>query len=468
VPERRTVSAMSSPAQVLIFDPHNEYGALFIENIYRRHGLASVCVCTRRRELAGYRQALDRLPSEWVAASYEVGGIRRGDLAAQLRAHHRIEAVIPFDELSVLPAVEVASSLGLNWPQPEIMRRFRNKFELKQYLRSTSPQLRINASRLVRKASDIFALRKQVPYLRFVLKPNDGYGNRHIGMFAFDSSEVQIRAYLRRIRGESLMEEYIGGTEYFVNGQIDAHGDVFIIAIFQYLRGAANGRHNIDLETTQMPHGTSLFDNIADYAEKVMRATRLTRSPFHLELKIDEHGPCLIEAAARLAGHGNALLCGELHGPQLDVIDWAAHYYLGTAQYGAPPLNWDQYNSHTTRYVHGVALKRERVYELRGIAEVEALPEFYRWVQKPVIGMRVQRTVDCLSMPWSVLLRAPAQWQTAAAARIVRQLIVWNNRIGYAKRSALWLRLAMLKGPPKLRQVLTMMPFRKLLSHLSI
>jgi hypothetical protein len=264
------------------------------------------------------------------------------------------------------------------------------------------------------------------------------------------------------------MEEYIGGTEYFVNGQIDAHGNVFIIAVFQYLRGPANGRHNIDLETTQVRHGTELFDNIAKYAEEVMRATRLTRSPFHLELKIDEHGPCLIEAAARLAGHGNAILSGELHGPQVDVIDWAAHYYLGTTDYGAPPLNWGQYNSLTTRYVHGVARKRERLYELGGIAEVEALPEFYRWVQKPVIGMRVQRTIDCLTMPWSLLLRASTQEQTATAARMVRQLIVWNTRVGYAKRAGLWLRLAMLKAPARLRQVLATTQFRKLLSRSSV
>jgi hypothetical protein len=267
---------------------------------------------------------------------------------------------------------------------------------------------------------------------------------------------------------EILMEEYIGGTEYFVNGQTDAAGNVFVVAVFEYLRGTVNGRQNIDLETTQVRHGTQLFDTITSYAEKILHAARLTRSPFHLELKVDEHGPCLIEVAARLAGHGNGLLCGELHGPQLDVIDWAAHYYLGTRDYGAPPLDWSRYNSQATRYVHGIALKRERLYELDGIAEVEALPEFYGWVQKPVVGMRVARTVDCLSMPWSLILTAPTLSQTATAAGRVRHLIGLNNRIGHAKRAALWLRLAMLKGPVRLRQALTTAPLRKLLSRLSV
>jgi hypothetical protein len=316
---------MSSPAQVLVLDPYNEYGALFIESIFRRYGLPSVCLCTCRRERVAHQESLDRLPSEWIAASYDVSAVAHEQLLTHLRTHHRISAVIPFDELSVLPAVELASELGLGWPQPAIMQRFRNKYALKQHLRSTAPQLRINASELVRGCRDVLALRKQVPYERFVLKPNDGYGNRHIGLFGFNSSEAQLRAYFRALRGlEIVMEEYIGGTEYFVNGQTDGDGNIFIVAIFEYLRGAANGRHNIDLETSQVSHGTRLFDTLANYARDGLRATQLTRSPFHLELKLDERGPCLIEAGARLAGHGNAILCGELHGPQLDLIGWAA------------------------------------------------------------------------------------------------------------------------------------------------
>jgi hypothetical protein len=35
LPRGPTVAAMSSPAQVLILDPHNEYGVLFIESTPR-------------------------------------------------------------------------------------------------------------------------------------------------------------------------------------------------------------------------------------------------------------------------------------------------------------------------------------------------------------------------------------------------------------------------------------------------
>src|SRR5260370_22301931 len=98
---------------------------------------------------------------------------------------------------------------------------------------------------------------------------------------------------------ELVMEEYIDGTEYFVNGQIDAEGDARTVAIFQYSRRPANGRHNIDFETSRVPYGTPLFDNLARYAEAVMEATGLRHSPFHLEIIVDDLVPCLIKATAR-------------------------------------------------------------------------------------------------------------------------------------------------------------------------
>src|SRR5258708_36611982 len=138
------------------------------------------------------------------------------------------------------------------------------------------------------------------------------------------------------------MEEFIEGTEYLGKGQIDAGGDGSTVDIFQYSRRPANGRHNIDFETSRVPYGTRIFDNLARYAEAVMQATGLRRSPFHLEIKVDELGPCLIEAAARLPGHGNALLSGELHGSKLDLIDFASHYYF-KSDYRELPLDWSAY-----------------------------------------------------------------------------------------------------------------------------
>jgi hypothetical protein len=254
------------------------------------------------------------------------------------------------------------------------------------------------------------------------------------------------------------MEEYIDGTEYFVNGQIDAKGRACTVAIFEYSRRFANGRHNLDFETMRIDYGTPLFETLARYAEDVMRATGLKRSPYHLELKLDAQGPCLIEVAARLPGNGNALLSGELHGGQLDLIEIASHFYL-TSDDRELPLNWDAYNSRAVRYVHGIALRSEHVYQLDGVQQVEALPEFHRWVRKPEIGAKIQRTVDYLTIPWSVVLKASTESQVAAAAERVRGLVRWNWNIGSARRAAPSVRFGAPRALQRLRrEILATMP----------
>ncbi len=91
---------------------------------------------------------------------------------------------------------------------------------------------------------------------------------------------------------------------------------------------------------------------------QIMQATGLKRSPFHMEIKVDDRGPCLIEVGARLVGHGNAELCGKMHG-DLDLFDLAAHYYLSNHDYGPVSLNWNRYDATDVRYVHGIAERSE-------------------------------------------------------------------------------------------------------------
>jgi hypothetical protein len=444
---------MFSPRHYLIQDPYHEYGVQFVEHIHRHYGHRAVCIYSNRRERVSHEATLSKLHANGVAAAFDVNLAALTEFAAMLRARYDVSAMIPFNETSVTTAAELAGRLGLSWAQPKIMLRFRDKFALKEHLRTTAPGIRINASHRVETLADVLSMRKQVAYRRFVLKPNDGYGNRHIGLFDYASPVREIRNHLRCLRGSAVvMEEYVDGIEYFVNGQIDARGHVTIIAIFEYVRRPANGRHNIDVEALKVRHGTRRFARLADYAESVLRATGLQRNPFHLELKVDRHGPCLIEVAARLPGHGNAWLTGELHGPQLNLIELASHYYFHATDFGPVPLDWTAYNSQAVRYVNGIAHRRERIYDLDGILHIEALPEFHRWVKKPRVGAHVERTVDALTMPWSLILKAPTEAQAAAAAGQVRDLLTWNRKTSRGGRVALSLRFKFPRALTRLRQ----------------
>ncbi len=414
-------------ASFLIQDPYHEYAARFIEQIYRRFGLRAICFYTNRRERLRRARQFPLLQSDLVAASYDVSRPDLARFAAYLREHHRVAAVVPVNEPAVLPATELGELLALSWAQPLEMRRVCDKLAFKRYLREQHPHIRINASRSVQTGRDVRSARREGAYRRFVIKPNSGFGNRAVGLFDESTPEEAVRDFLHGMRGVPLvMEEFVDGEEYFVNGQVDAQGRVLCLAAFQYLRQPANGRHNLDFETLLVPYREPRFARLTRYAEQVVRASGLRRTPFHLELKLDAQGPCLIELGARLAGHGNALLSGDLHGARLDLIDLAAHYYVSADDYGPVPLDWEAYDSAAIRYVHGVASRRERIYDLEGADGVEGFATFHRWVKKPAIGEMLERTADSLTMPYSLLLRGPGQEALAGDAIRARALLRWN------------------------------------------
>lgn len=332
-----------------------------------------------------------------------------------------IAAVLPYNEETVLTAAELAEQLGLEWNRLEVMRRFRDKFALKEHLRRQRPDLRLNASRRVSGVDDVFA--HPLP-ARFVLKPNAGFGNRGVGFYTAAVTRRELEAFFARHPGGSwVLEELVGGTEYFVNGQVDAAGRVHVLAAFEYVRLPANGRENIDFETRQVHQDTELFRTLERYAVAVMEATGLVRSPFHLEVKVDALGPCLIEVGARLVGNGNAFVCSDLHGGRVDLLALAVDGYVSPDAPGPPPVDWEHYNARTALYVNGVARHAGVVCELAGVRQVEAMPWFHCWAKRPRFGERVSVTVDSLSMPWSVVLEARRGEDLRTTTERIRELM---------------------------------------------
>jgi hypothetical protein len=433
----RATGPATAEIQYLIQDPHHEYAARFIEHLYQSFGYRAVCFYTDRRVRLFHQPDYPVLHSECIAASYDVSVRDLSRFASHIAANHGVAAVLPFNEPTLAPAVELARLLGLGWAQPDVMRRFHDKFALKEYIRGAHPEVRMNASRRVAGLAEVLAARREPLYQRFVLKPNNGFGNRAIGLFDQTTEVAVLESFLGRLQGTPLvMEQYIDGAEYFINGQVDDRGEICVVAIFEYVRLPANGRHNIDTETLLVPHRDPRFTELAAYARQVVRATELRRSPFHLELKASDSGPCLIEVGARLAGHQNAFLCEQLHGPQLDLFALAAHYYFRADDYGRIALNWESYDSSAVRYVHGTADRHERIFRLEGIREIEALPQFYGWVKKPLLGTLIEPTRDLLSMPFSLILKGQTQEQLAATASRVRETLKLNRSVGTVRRLA--------------------------------
>ncbi|MDP9033440.1 MAG: ATP-grasp domain-containing protein [Myxococcota bacterium] len=392
---------------VLVQDPCHPYATRLMDVLERRYGYRSVCFFTDHRVRAQAESQNSGLWARTVEAAYDVPLRELPRFADTVRQRHAIAGIIPFNEPTVLPASQLAEWLGLGWNKLETMRRFRDKHALKQFLRESCPELRVNRSRLVARVDDVFPGGAH-PYPRYVLKPNDGWGNQNVGFFDESTPREVVASFVANSGGLLVAEEYIAGTEYFVNGQLGARGEVETVAIFRYGRVPANGRPNIDYDTRRVQHAAPTFSILEAYARDVMRALGLVRSPFHMEIKVDERGPCLIEVAARLAGNGNAFACNSLHGGGLDVFAAAAHGYVSATDFGPMGQDWDHYDSTQMVYVHGIATRAERIHTLEGVPEVERLATFAGWVKEPRLDDVVVPTVSSLTAPWCVLLSSAA------------------------------------------------------------
>ena len=413
--------------EVVLLRPYSMFGERFVQTFYEQFGLRSIVVHTGWKDRLLVENRFPTLSSKAVSAHYMLGPGGWPEITEALRRDHRVVAVAPHEEGAVAPLGQLAADLGLSWAQPEVLPAFRAKDSLKSLVRRNDPSVRLNHHCLVRSGEEAFRAASDRGIPRFVLKPDDGVGNTDVAFFDTADGPSGPAAYFEQHPGSTLFEEYIGGEEYFVNGQVDAAGEVSVFGVSRYLRGPANGRENIELGIRSVLTADPRHQMLADYARTVMRATGLVRSPFHLEAKVDDAGPCLIEVGARLGGDQTASLDGWRLGGSLDPVEVAVHYYATDEPHAPLEFDWAFHDSHPTGSVKGVSEQDGRVYQLQGIREVEALPGFITWVRRLQVGDRLEVTRNLTSKPYAVEVWAPTPEAVDEVDRQVRELVRWNS-----------------------------------------
>jgi hypothetical protein len=257
-----------------------------------------------------------------------------------------------------------------------------------------------------------------------------------------------------------VLEEYLEGPLYTVDGLVDARGEVHVSAVFSSGRRTLNRCPVVYADGFQVQQDRELFTPLADYARAVMRATGLLRCPFHMELIVDARGPCLVEVGARLIGHSHAFTLERVHRGSFDVFGAAAQAYF--TRECPPPINYATYNSLQAAKLYGASEQQSVVYAVAGVREVSALPEFDRWIIQPAAGQRLHRTTDLFTVPYSLVLVSersapPIEDVAAKVHRMIRfngersainRLVIdaaalsrkVQNKLGWVARSALGVR----------------------------
>jgi biotin carboxylase len=409
-------------APYLVLDPTDDYARRMVEFL-GRVGLQAVAVLTSPWRRAQWHNGWQHRLAELVVASYEVEGEPVADVAARLAADfpEGFSGIVPWDEMSILYGAELGERLELGWNPRHVIERCRDKGVMKEYLRRAGT-VRVNAGAVVHDAEEAIAFQEALGRWPVVVKPTGGAGSAHV-TFAEEPGELLrgCQEVLESGDGEVLLEEYVGGVELAVNGMVDRAGDFLITDVWLYDRRESHGVPNLYYETTKVGTG-DLFWELARYAAAVIDTLELRRAPVHMEVKVDDHGPCLIEVGARLPGGNQPMLASRLHGRSL--FELAACHYLDELPLSPKDVDYERYDQLAACIVSGIQpVPLSAVRALHGLPEVEALPSFVGTglLRRP--GMPLARTIDLRSKSYEVYLMHEDPEQVERDAKAVRELL---------------------------------------------
>jgi hypothetical protein len=389
----------------LIIDPQHEYGMELIRVAAEKYNLKPVCLYIYSLAELNKREFFPELRTDIAAGHYNLDHLSLEDLVRELQEKFDVVGIMPYFEQSLAPFTAILERMpSLTWNDPAVLKLFRDKSGLKDFLRTHAPHIPQGASRAVKSAQDVFA--EPLPQ-RYVIKPNDGFANRDIGFFESASTRDDVAAYFAANNGAPcILEEFLDGPEYAINGQMDADGKATIVNVLLYERVPANGKPNVYHRTHHVPRTDPAFAAVTEYAVQVMEASRLKRCPFHMEVMLTNAGPRLIEVGARFGGTRYAFFTNAVQGGAFNVFELAAHHYLFDTPYAGAPLDWEYYDRISYVHLDGIAEYTERVYRVDGIPDIERMPEFDGWVVLPRVGGLIRKTVDLYTIPYSVHLKS--------------------------------------------------------------
>lgn len=411
----------------VILDPVGPYPRHLMEFLSGKLGMDAVAVFTSEMRLAVWRGKWSKHSEQYVVEAHSPRGVRAyAALADDLRGRHRvIEGVVPWDEETVLPGARLGEFLGLDWNPVRVMERCRDKAVMKAWLRRHGG-VRVNASATVTDREEALAFQRRVGRWPIVVKPTAGSGSEDVH---FPDDEDSLLRDCERVRkagsGEVLLEEFVGGPEIVVNGVVDSRGDLLVTDQWHYDRRTVNGVPNLFHTTRSIASHEPVFVPAARYAAQVVEALGLRRAPIHMEVKVDDRGPCLIEVGARFGGGNLPILASRLHGRSL--LELGACQYVSDVPLSGGDIDLGRYDSREARVLHGVqSVALPRIHAVHGADVVRALPSFNEFAVLRAVGAPAPQTRDLDSAAWELSLIHSDRRQLEADCEIAHRVLRYS------------------------------------------
>lgn len=227
------------------------------------------------------------------------------------------ERVVGIDENTVLPAAFIRQAFNIQGPKPAEVEAFRSKRAMKNWL----------APRGVRVIRDLDqAAFEAGPFAPCVIKPADGFAS--LGVRICHTKEDYER-YRHELTGDAMLEEYVAGEVYHVDGAYNEDGIVSVPHVYinncwdHYVKGWPVGSVGVD--------DPVLKQRLVDFTRDVVKALPLKEGVYHMEL-IRTPGDELVfvEIGGRVGG-------GECYRNFTDVYDFDLLDFLIASQLGLKP-----------------------------------------------------------------------------------------------------------------------------------
>ncbi len=407
----------------LIIDPCGEYPT-HLMNFLGARNKGAVAVFSSQGRYLLWQNKWSKTLGKWVLDEYLAPQAPSlGALAGRI-AHQwpDLEGVIPWDEESVLLGADLGERLGLGWNGRHVIERCRDKAVMKQWLRERG-SVRINAARVVHDAAGALDFQRRLGRWPIVVKPTAGSGSENVFFVTSDEDLLaRCQEVLRSGDGGVLLEEFIGGREFAVNGIVDDKSDLLVTDIWIYDRRSNRGVPNVYHQSIKVSSHQPVFGALGNYAAAVVETLELRRAPIHMEVKVDDRGPCLIEVGARLSGASLPMLASKLHGRSL--FELAACHYLADLPLSRRDVDFDRYDRYSARVINGVQeYPIPRIRAVHGVREVEALPSFEGFGLVRPVGTPAPLSVDVDSRAYDVFLIHPDEAQMKQDAKAVWRLL---------------------------------------------
>ncbi|WP_329379735.1 ATP-grasp domain-containing protein [Streptomyces sp. NBC_01351] len=350
--------------------------------------------------------------------------VHGGDLAATARAVAAYDpvAVVAGGEVGVEFADALSTELGLPTNGVEFSEARRDKYVQIETVKAAGLA---GARQLLPSTAEELADWHRTHGGRIVVKPlRSAAGD---GIFFCDTPEESAAAF-RKLLGATnvfsdvntgvVAQEYLRGTEYMVN-TVSLGGRHHVTDIWRTTRISANGVIDLVDAAYLMQRRGEVQDRLAEYAAQVLDALGIQHGPAHVEVKMTNAGPVLVEMGARICGgnlpHYAKVTLGE---SQLD---------LSAAAYLDPPRFEERLGKDYPKgpFMASVTLVSPVEGVFAGfprLDEVKALESFNDLRGALAPGARIERTVNDMGYPLMVTLLHDTEETVLRDANTIRYL----------------------------------------------